>query len=135
MDYGIEVITLPVADVDRALEFYVERVGFTLDVDYRPSDEFRVVQLTPPGSACSVHLGQGITGAVRDTYLVVSDIQAVHQELSDRGVPVSPIRHKSTVDEWQGGFAPGVDPQRRNYASFLDFADPDGNTWIVQERR
>jgi catechol 2,3-dioxygenase-like lactoylglutathione lyase family enzyme len=138
MDYRIEVLTLPVADVDRAARFYAGQVGFTLDVDYRPHDGFRVVQLTPPGSACSIQFGTGLTdaapGSARAGYLVVHDLEAAHRELSARGVPVSEIRHKKSAD-WQGDFAPGLDPERRDYASFLDFADPDGNTWLVQERR
>jgi catechol 2,3-dioxygenase-like lactoylglutathione lyase family enzyme len=138
MDYRIEVVTLPVADVDRAARFYTERAGFTLDVDYRPNEEFRVVQLTPPGSACSIQFGTGLThaapGSARAGYLVVTDIEAAHRELAGRGVPVSGIRHKKSAD-WQGDFAPGTDPRRRDYASFLDFADPDGNTWVVQEHR
>ncbi|MEA5367674.1 VOC family protein [Amycolatopsis sp., V23-08] len=138
MDYRIEVVTLPVADVDRAARFYTEQAGFTLDIDYRPNDEFRVVQLTLPGSACSIQFGTGLTdaapGSARAGYLVVADIEAAHRELAARGVPVGAIRHKKSVD-WQGDFAPGPDPRRRDHASFLDFADPDGNTWIVQERR
>lgn len=138
MDYRLEVLTLPVRDVDRALRFYTDRAGFTLDVDYHPSDRFRVVQLTPPGSPCSIQFGLGLTdaepGSARVTYLVVTDIEAAQRELTARGVATGPIRHKSTVDGWQGGHAPGVDPARRNYASFLDFADPDGNTWTIQER-
>src|SRR5215468_10812564 len=138
MDYLIEVITIPVSDVDAAVRFYTERAGFTLDVDYRPSGRFRVVQLTPPGSSCSVQLGVGLTdakpGSVRVTTLVVTDIEAARRELAGRGLAVSPIRHKASTDGWQGDYSPGVDPGRRNYASFIDFADPDGNTWIVQER-
>jgi catechol 2,3-dioxygenase-like lactoylglutathione lyase family enzyme len=128
MDYRIEVLTLPVADVDRALEFYTEQLGFALDVDYQPNDGFRVVQLTPPGSAASIQLA-----GERTSYLVVTDIEAAHRELTERGLAPSPIRHKADVD-WQGSFAPGVDPDRRDYASFFDFADPDGNSWTVQER-
>ena len=138
MDYRIEVITLPVSDVDRALQFYTEQAGFALDVDYRPNSRFRVVQLTPPGSSCSVQFGIGLTDAVpgsaRTTYLAVTDIEAAHLELTERGVPVSPIRHKTSVDDWQGDSTPGPDNERRNYASFIDFADPDGNTWTIQER-
>ncbi len=137
MEFRIEVLTLPVADVDRALRFYTEQVGFALDVDYGPHKDFRVVQVTPPGSAASVQFGVGFTdaepGSARDNYLAVSDIEAAHRELSSRGVSVSPVRHKASAD-WQGDFAPGVDPERRPYASFLDFADPDGNTWILQEK-
>lgn len=138
MDYRIEVVTLPVRDVDQALRFYTEQAGFVLDVDYRPNSRFRVVQLTPPGSSCLVQFGTGLTdaapGSARATYLVVPDIEAAHRELTDRGVTVSPIRHKTSVDNWQGDYTPGTDPERRNYASFVDFADPDGNTWTIQER-
>lgn len=138
MDYRIEVITLAVRDVDLAMEFYTKRAGFILDVDYRPNSQFRVVQLTPPGSSCSVQFGVGLTdatpGSARTSYLVVSDIEAARRELTGRGLAVTPIRHKASTDDWQGDYSPGVDPGRRNYASFIDFADPDGNTWIVQER-
>jgi catechol 2,3-dioxygenase-like lactoylglutathione lyase family enzyme len=138
MDYRLEVITLPVSDVDAAVRFYTERAGFTLDVDYRPNSRFRVVQLTPPGSSCSVQLGVGLTdaksGSARTTTLVVTDIEAARRELIGRGLAVGPIRHKASTDDWQGDYSPGVDPERRSYASFTDFADPDGNTWIVQER-
>lgn len=137
MDFLLEVLTLPVADVDRAMRFYTDQAGFALDVDYRPNDGFRVVQLTPPGSAASIQLGTGLTdaapGSARGGYLVVADIEAAHRELAGRSVPVNPVRHKKSVD-WQGDFAPGLDPDRRDYASFFDFADPDGNTWTVQER-
>ncbi|HZE32837.1 MAG TPA: VOC family protein [Actinoallomurus sp.] len=138
MDYRIEVITLPVSDVDRAKRFYTERAGFTLDVDYHPNSEFRVVQITPPGSSCSVQFGIGLTaatpGSARSIYLVVKDIEAARRELTARGVAVSPLRHKTSTDDWQGDYASGVDPRRRDYASFIDFADSEGNTWIVQER-
>jgi catechol 2,3-dioxygenase-like lactoylglutathione lyase family enzyme len=138
MNYTFEVVVLPVADVDRSLAFYTRQAGFGLDVDYAPGDGFRVVQVTPPGAACSVQFGLGLTdapaGSVRGLYLVVNDIEAAHAELLGRGVPVSDIRHKDPVGDWKGGWAPGVDPQRSGYASFLDFADPDGNAWVVQER-
>jgi catechol 2,3-dioxygenase-like lactoylglutathione lyase family enzyme len=138
MDYHIEVITLAVRDVDLAVEFYTKRAGYILDVDYRPNSRFRVVQLTPPGSSCSVQLGVGLTdatpGSARTTFLMVTDIEAARRELAGRGLAVSPIRHKASADHWQGDYSPGVDPERRNYASFIDFADPDGNTWVVQER-
>ncbi|GAB2805589.1 glyoxalase [Actinoallomurus bryophytorum] len=138
MDYRIEVITLPVGDVDRAKRFYTEQAGFTLDVDYHPNSEFRVVQVTPPGSSCSVQFGIGLTTAMpasaRAIYLVVDDIEAASRELTARGLAVGPLRHKTSVGDWQGDHAPGADPRRRDYASFVDFADPDGNTWIVQER-
>jgi catechol 2,3-dioxygenase-like lactoylglutathione lyase family enzyme len=132
---ALEVVPLPVTDIDRALAFYTEQAGFTLDVDYRPTADFRVVQLTPPGSACSVQLVMADSpGRVHNLYLVTTDIEAAYRELTERGLAVSPIRHKTSTDDWQGDYSPGVDPERRNYASFIDFADPDGNTWIVQER-
>jgi catechol 2,3-dioxygenase-like lactoylglutathione lyase family enzyme len=137
-NFSIEVITLPVSDVDRALRFYVDQVGFTLDVDYSPKDTFRVVQLTPPGSSCSIQVGKGLTdasaGSVRNIYLVVSDIEAARSFLLERGVEVSAVRHKTPVGAWDGGFAPGLDTARGNYASFASFSDPDGNTWVLQER-
>ena len=132
MDFKLELVLIPVSDVDRAKEFYVERCGFTLDVDHQPNDEFRVVQVTPPGSACSATFGIGITsaepGSYRGTHLVVTDIEAARAELVGRGVQVSEIRHM-TKQGWQ----PGRDPGRADYNSFADFADPDGNTWVLQE--
>ena len=137
MDYRLQVITLSVSDVDKAAAFYTRQAGFTLDVDYHPADDFRVVQLTPPGSACSLQIGVGLTdappGSARATYLAVTDIEAACRELTERGVTVSGIRHKSPVGDWKGGWRPGTDPERRDYASFADFADPDGNTWRIQE--
>ena len=133
MDWKLELVILPVADVDRAKTFYMEKAGFTLDVDHRGGDEFRVVQLTPPGSACSISIGKGITqavpGSVQGLHLVVSDIEAAHAELVERGVEVGEIFHFEA-----GQRAPGPDPQRHDYGSFLSFSDPDGNSWIVQER-
>jgi catechol 2,3-dioxygenase-like lactoylglutathione lyase family enzyme len=135
--FAVEVITLPVSDVDRARRFYLDQVGFALDVDYAPTDAFRVVQLTPPGSGCSIQLGLGLTnapaGSVRNTYLIVGDLET-RVGLLERGVRVSEIRHKTPISAWDGGFAPGQDPDRGDYASFADFADPDGNTWVLQER-
>jgi catechol 2,3-dioxygenase-like lactoylglutathione lyase family enzyme len=137
MDYQLQVITLPVTDVDKAAAFYRQQAGFTLDVDYHPVPGFRVVQLTPPGSACSVQIGAGLTdappGSARAVYLAVTDIEAARTELVARGVEVSDIRHKSPVDTWTGAWAPGTDPERRDYASLADFADPDGNAWVIQE--
>jgi catechol 2,3-dioxygenase-like lactoylglutathione lyase family enzyme len=135
---AVEVITLPVSDVDRALRFYVDQVGFALDVDYAPTDAFRVVQLTPPGSGCSIQVGTRLTdapaGSVCNTYLIVTDIENARAALLERGVRVSEIRHKTPVGGWDGGFTPGPDPERGDYASFADFADADGNTWVLQER-
>jgi catechol 2,3-dioxygenase-like lactoylglutathione lyase family enzyme len=135
---SVEVITLPVSDLERALRFYVDRVGFSLDVDYSPNDTFRVVQLTPPGSSCSIQIGSGLTdapaGLLRNVYLVVTDLEAARSRLLERGVEVGDIRHKVPIDAWDGGFAPGLDPARRDYASFANFSDPDGNSWVLQER-
>jgi len=95
------------------------------------------VQLTPPGSACSIQIGLGLTaapaGSARATYLAVTDIEEARRELAERGVTVSDIRRKSPVDDWTGGWQSGADPQRRDYASVASFADPDGNTWVLQE--
>jgi catechol 2,3-dioxygenase-like lactoylglutathione lyase family enzyme len=135
---SIEVITLPVSDVDRALRFYVDRAGFTLDVDYSPHDAFRVVQLTPPGSSCSIQIGKGLTdapaGSVRNVYLVVADLDAARNRLLELGIKVGELRHKIPIGAWDGRFAAGLDPARGDYASFTNFSDPDGNTWVLQER-
>jgi len=133
MDFKIELVLLPVSDVDRAKDFYTEKAGFNLDVDHRAGENFRVVQLTPPGSACSITIGTGLTdatpGSVRGTHLVVTDIVAATAELAGRGVEVSDVRHM--VDgEWK----PGPHPDHTDYNSFADFSDPDGNTWVIQER-
>jgi catechol 2,3-dioxygenase-like lactoylglutathione lyase family enzyme len=126
-----------VRDVDRSLQFYAEGCGFHLDVDYRPSETFRVVQLTPPGSACSIQIGLGLSdaspGTSQNVCLVVNNVEAARQELVDRGVNVENLRHKSSIDDWSGDTQEGLDPQRRDYATFASFADPDGNTWDLQE--
>jgi catechol 2,3-dioxygenase-like lactoylglutathione lyase family enzyme len=132
VDFKLELVLLPVSDVDRAKAFYAERAGFHVDVDHRAGDAFRVVQVTPPGSACSISFGVGITemapGSVQGLHLVVADIEAARAELTGRGVDVSEIRHLE-AGEWH----PGADPQHRDYESFADFKDPDGNTWVLQE--
>ena len=138
VNLSVEVITLPVSDVERALRFYVNQVGFMLDVDYSPNDAFRVVQLTPPGSRCSIQMGSGLTnapaGSLRNVYLVVTDLEDARSRLLESGVKVGEIRHKVPIDAWDGSFALGLDPARRDYASFADFSDPDGNSWVLQER-
>jgi catechol 2,3-dioxygenase-like lactoylglutathione lyase family enzyme len=132
VDFKLELVLLPVSDVDRARDFYTERAGFHLDVDHRAGDAFRVVQVTPPGSACSISFGVGITqmtpGSVKGLHLVVADIEAARAELAGRGVEVSEIRHLE-AGEWR----PGPNPQHRDYESFADFEDPDGNAWVLQE--
>jgi catechol 2,3-dioxygenase-like lactoylglutathione lyase family enzyme len=134
MDFKLELVLIPVSDVDRAKSFYTEKAGFNLDVDHRAGDDFRVVQLTPPGSACSISIGKGITqaapGSVQGLHLVVSDIDAARAELVERGVDVSEVQHFES-----GRPVPGPDPQRRDYGSFFFFSDPDGNSWAVQEVR
>jgi catechol 2,3-dioxygenase-like lactoylglutathione lyase family enzyme len=132
MDLKLELIVIPVSEVDRAKTFYTEKLGFNEDVDTRVSDQMRVVQLTPPGSACSIGIGTGITdaapGSVRGLHLVVSDIEATRADLVQRGMDVSEIRHLES-----GTWVPGPDPQHRDYSSYADFSDPDGNTWVLQE--
>jgi catechol 2,3-dioxygenase-like lactoylglutathione lyase family enzyme len=132
MDWKLELLPIPVTDVDRAKAFYVEQAGFIADHDHVVSDEIRFVQLTPPGSACSIALGLGVSDAEPGSaraQLVVTDIEAAHAELVGRGVSVSPVRHMSPT-----GWVEGADPDRTDYNSFADFADPDGNTWVLQER-
>jgi catechol 2,3-dioxygenase-like lactoylglutathione lyase family enzyme len=133
MDFALELVLIPVTDVDKAKAFYIDQVGFALHVDHRAGDDFRVVQLDPPGSTCSISMGVGITdaapGSVRGLHLMVTDIEVACAELAGRGVPVSPVRHMGPA-----GWAPGVDPEHTDYGSFSDFADPDGNTWVLQER-
>jgi catechol 2,3-dioxygenase-like lactoylglutathione lyase family enzyme len=118
MDYALEVVILPVSDVDRAKAFYVDQVGFHADHDQRVSDSLRFVQLTPPGSACSIAFGDGLTdaapGSYRNTMLVVADIEQAHRDLSERGAPIGEIDDQP-------------------WGRFVYFADPDGNTWSVQQ--
>jgi predicted enzyme related to lactoylglutathione lyase len=137
IEYRLEVVTIPVSNVDRAIAFYGQQVGFSVDVDYHPADNFRVVQLTPPGSACSVQIGIELSnappGSASASYLVVADIEAARSELLHHGVGVSSIRHKSPTEDWKGNWQPGRDPRRHDFASFADFTDVDGNPWVVQE--
>jgi catechol 2,3-dioxygenase-like lactoylglutathione lyase family enzyme len=131
MKYRIEAITLPVSDVDRARDFYL-KAGWNLDVDTEPAPGFRVVQLTPAGSECSITFGTGMPqsepGSYVNTYLVVADIEAAHAELRERGIDISDIFH------WgEQGQTPGTDPNRGEYGSYATFPDPDGNVWLLQE--
>jgi catechol 2,3-dioxygenase-like lactoylglutathione lyase family enzyme len=141
MDLKLEVVVLPVSDVDRAKDFY-KRLGFREDIDYAASNGYRVVQLTPPGSACSIIFGKGVTsarpGSLDRLVLAVSDIAATREELRSHGVEVSPFHDAG--GGLGGGFtagaegrAPGLDPERRSYASYASFSDPDGNVWLLQE--
>lgn len=134
MDFKLELVVVPVSDVDRAKDFYVEKTGFALDVDHRAGDAFRVVQLTPPGSTCSITIGTGLTTAAPGSYqglhLVVTDIEAARAELVGRGVEVSEPFHFGAE-----GQAPGLHPERAEYGTYLSFSDPDGNGWLVQEVR
>ena len=133
MDLRLEVVVLPVADVDRAKAFY-EQAGFAMDVDTQPNENFRIVQLTPPGSACSVIVGKGLTTAAprsaQGLTLVVSDIEEARAYFVERGVEVSDFFHFGP-----GGQEPGLDPERQDYGSFVSFTDPDDNSWLVQEHR
>jgi catechol 2,3-dioxygenase-like lactoylglutathione lyase family enzyme len=127
-----EVTMLPVADVDRAKAFY-QGLGWRLDIDFMPDPHTRVVQFTPPGSPASIHFGQGTTtmepGSLEGMILVVEDIETARDELISRGADVSEIWHPDP----EQGRAPGLDPERRSYASRATFADPDGNVWQLQE--
>jgi predicted enzyme related to lactoylglutathione lyase len=131
MDMKLELIVVPVLDVDRAKAFYTDKAGFNLDVDFSAGESFRVVQLTPPGSACSIALMKsGTPGSLQGQTLVVSDIDAARAELVGRGVDVSEPYHFEA-----GGQVSGPDPSRVDYGTFISFSDPDGNAWQVQEVR
>ena len=134
MDWKLELIVVPVSDVDRSKAFYTEKMGFHLDVDHSAGDDFRVVQMTPPGSACSITIGKGMKqaapGSVHGLHLIVTDIDAARAELMGRGVDPGEVVHFG-----EGGMLAGPDPDRRDYNSFLFFSDPDGNSWAVQEVR
>ncbi len=135
MDYTIEVINLPVADVDRAKEFYADRCGFNVDLDTEVAPGVRIVQITPPGSRCSIALAKGMPGTpdqpimdpgtLHGIQVCVTDIAAAHAELSARGVDISPVQHVGPSG-WQEG-------KGETWNSFAFFADPDGNSWVLQE--
>ncbi len=132
MDWKIEVVTVPVSDIVRARDFYAEKVGFTVDIDYRISDEVHLVQLTPPGSACSIHLGtagMGMeTGSLDGVFLVVADVVAARAELAERGVEVGEVQ---VFDD--GAYRPSREGENLDNVGFAFFSDPDGNRWCVQQ--
>jgi catechol 2,3-dioxygenase-like lactoylglutathione lyase family enzyme len=132
MNMRLEVVNLPVSDVDRAKAFYAG-LGWRLDADFASGEAFRVVQFTPPGSDCSIQFGRGRTtaapGSAQGLFLVVADIEEAHKALAAHGAGVSDIFHARPGEAPK----PGPDPERRSYASFVKFSDPDGNSWLVQE--
>jgi catechol 2,3-dioxygenase-like lactoylglutathione lyase family enzyme len=132
VDWKLELIVVPVSDVDRAKAFYVEQLGFALEVDYRPNEHFRVVQMTPQGSACSIAIGVGLgssePGSLKGLHLIVSDIEQARAELVAKQVAVSDYFHFG-----EAGKADGLHPERAAYGTFLSLDDPDGNAWLVQE--
>jgi predicted enzyme related to lactoylglutathione lyase len=135
VDWTLELMVVPVSDVDRAKAFYADKMNFNVDVDSSPTEDFRVVQLTPRGSACSITLMKNMDpnaqmepGTLRGMHLVVADIEAARAELVGRGVDISEPFHFG-----EAGQTPGLDPDRRNYGTFATFQDPDGNTWLLQE--
>ncbi len=139
VEMKLEVVNLPVADVDQAKQFY-ENLGWRLDGDFTISEEFRVVQLTPPGSQCAITFGKGVTtlepGSMQDLMLIVSDIEEARADLIARGVEASEVFHdKSGVFHHAGTEcrAPGPDPKGRSYSTWVSFSDPDGNGWLLQE--
>jgi catechol 2,3-dioxygenase-like lactoylglutathione lyase family enzyme len=131
VDWKIEVVPVPVSDIDRAKSFYTEKLGFSADLDTKIGDDIRFVQLTPPGSACSITLGVGTEemepGSLKGLQMVVSDIHAAHTELVERGVDVGEIQE---FDTEQGGFRPLA--HEPDWNAFIFFNDPDGNSWVVQ---
>ena len=139
LDMKLEVVVIPVSDVDRAKNFYAG-LGWRLDADFATGDDFRVIQLTPPGSPCSIIFGKGLTlaapGSAQGLHLIVTDVVAARAELVARGVDVSEVFHDARGVFHRGGRegrVSGLDPERRSYASFASFSDPDGNGWLFQE--
>jgi catechol 2,3-dioxygenase-like lactoylglutathione lyase family enzyme len=133
VDLKLEVVVIPVSDVDRAKQFY-ESLGWRRDADFSNGADWRVVQMTPPGSPCSIHFGKGITtaapGSAQNLYLVVSDIEAARAELIGRGAAVGEAFH---FNDFGGPPVPGADPNGRSYGTFATFSDPDGNSWLLQQ--
>jgi catechol 2,3-dioxygenase-like lactoylglutathione lyase family enzyme len=136
VEMKLEMVVMPVSDVDRAKEFYMD-LGWRLDADFVISDDFRVLQLTPPGSEASILFGKGVRstadGSAEKLLLVVRDIDAARADLVGRGVSVSEVFHGQGFRTGTVGRLPGPDPERRSYSSFAEFNDPDGNAWLLQE--
>lgn len=130
MDWNLELVVVPVADQDLAKKFYVDELGWNLIVDHRAGEDFRVVQVVPPGSGCAIALmrNEAAAGSLSGLHLVVKDIDAARAEFRERGVEASELFH---FDE--GGQTPGPDPERRDYNTFFSFNDPEGTSWLVQE--
>src|SRR2546421_7442587 len=145
VDMKLEIVVIPVSDIDRAKEFYGGKLGWRLDADYDNGKDFRVIQFTPPGSGCSVIFGKNVTaaapGSAQGLYLIVSDIEAARKELLSRGIQISQVFHDAG-GVYAGSDEPylfgrlrlnGRDPEHRSYRSFASFQDPDGNGWLFQE--
>jgi catechol 2,3-dioxygenase-like lactoylglutathione lyase family enzyme len=132
MNWKLEVVTIPVSDIDRARDFYAEKVGFAVDIDHRISDDLRLVQLTPPGSACSIHLGKGTVdmepGSIDGVFLVVRDVRVARDQLVERGVEVGELQ---VFDD--GSYRPAREGEGLDYVGCVFFSDPDGNRWCVQQ--
>jgi catechol 2,3-dioxygenase-like lactoylglutathione lyase family enzyme len=132
VDFKLEAIVIPVSDVDRAKAFYADQCGFVCDLDHQPNDSFRVVQFTPPGSACSITFGIGMSTKEPGTYegfhLVVTDIEAARAEMAGRGLDISEPFHHGPE-----GRIDGLDPTRQDFGTYCEFRDPDGNGWLLQE--
>jgi len=134
----LEVVVVPVSDVDRAKLFY-DKLGWRLDADIAPHDDLRLVQFTPPGSACSIQFGTNVAsatpGSAESLYLIVSDVEATREDLLARGVEVSEVFHESALGArfHEAGRVSGPAPDRSTYGSFATFSDPDGNGWLLQE--
>jgi catechol 2,3-dioxygenase-like lactoylglutathione lyase family enzyme len=132
MNWKIEVVTIPVSDVDRARDFYADKVGFAVDIDHRISDDLRLVQLTPPGSASSIHLGKGTVdmepGSIDGVFLVVRDVRVARDQLVERGVEVGELQ---VFDD--GSYRPAREGEGLDYVGCVFFSDPDGNRWCVQQ--
>jgi len=130
--WKIEVVTIPVSDVDRARDFYAEKVGFTVDIDFKISEEVHLVQLTPPGSACSIHLGTSTTqmkpGSIDGVFLVVQDVLAARADLTEGGVEVGEVQ---VFDD--GAYRPAREGESLDNVGCVFFSDPDGNRWCVQQ--